>query len=66
MADVADRPESCHDPAPIALTRCVVEKGHAPMRIRAAKLEELNTMYVKGLITRDEYDAKKKEILDRM
>jgi len=32
----------------------------------AAKLEELNTMYVKGLITRDEYDAKKKEILDRM
>jgi hypothetical protein len=32
----------------------------------AKKLEDLNTMLTKGLITQDEYDAKKIEILQRM
>ncbi|MEA5039786.1 MAG: SHOCT domain-containing protein [Clostridiaceae bacterium] len=31
-----------------------------------ARMEELHAMYVKGLITRDEYDIKRREILNRM
>lgn len=32
----------------------------------AAKLEELQDLYVRGLITREEYDEKKQDILSRM
>ena len=30
------------------------------------KIEQLNTLHEKGLITKEEFEAKKKELLDRM
>ena len=59
-------PSNATSPARAAITPAPLPMPQSDLPNPAKKLEDLNTMLKKGLITQDEYNAKKAEILKNM
>ena len=53
-------------PPPLAATQQAPSPSTGPTRDEAAQLQKLKELLDKGLITQDEYERKRKEILDRL
>lgn len=59
-------PSNATSPARAAITPAPVQMPSSDLPNPAKKLEDLNSMLKKGLITQDEYNSKKAEILKNM
>jgi hypothetical protein len=64
--EVRDEPEATPPPPPPAAPAPAPERAPAPGDQLAATLESLAGLRDRGLITPEEYDAKKRELLERM
>lgn len=59
-------PSNSASPARVAITPSTPSMPPSDLPNPAKKLEDLNTMFKKGLITQDEYNTKKTQILNAM